>query len=179
VLVRTGAAGSSNAQCQGNGNYRTDFVPANHTCFFKPPIVSDSTTTYDAACYQTSTATSSGVNLRITWGDITGSGANAMSYRVVGKFVLVCMFRGASSSQNLNASGTHDTCTSGTNTYTDLPIGTIDGQVQGLSSLQLQSGVTLGNTPGDVQRIVLVQQSMSDARDGPGGNDTGSESSRR
>jgi Flp pilus assembly protein TadG len=151
-----------------NWDYLTDPGPNPQTCFYKGVTNNGLTgtakiTTYDAGCYPSATETSAGVMLRVTWSDQTGTGSNALSYRVIGRLKLVCLFRGASGAGSIGASGTantgvtNETCQSGSSTVRNLPIGTIVAQVQGISSDAMTPSTVLGTTPGDVQKLVLVR----------------------
>jgi hypothetical protein len=146
------------------------------TCYFRNAPTGNNGLTgsaaiyyYDATCYQDAALTIPGKMLRVTWSDEIGTGSNRLKYRVVGRFFLLCYFRGASGVPGANANPstnygngtsygkTIETCTSGTNTYQGHAMGTVVGVVQGISSAVMETGTVLGNTPGDIQKLVLVK----------------------
>jgi hypothetical protein len=112
----------------------------------KPPVG----TAWDAGCYtETNTL---GRSLRVAWGDNIGNGSNAVNYRVVGEFVIVCAFRGAVSF------GETETCDTGqVPAPANYPRGTLVGILQGLSTPELNPAMELGNEKGDLQRLILVR----------------------
>jgi Flp pilus assembly protein TadG len=155
--------GSSSNQCN-NAAFLTGSGPNAATCVYRgvstTGVGGAAVNTYDAGCYPTAAAASAGLSpgviVRATWADVVGTGANALKFREIGRFRIVCVFREAASAAP-GSGTTTEQCQSGTKTYTNLPIGTIVGQVQGITAATLSPGVTLGTTTGDVQRLILVQ----------------------
>jgi hypothetical protein len=117
-----GASGN----CNGGGWPRGATSANGAVCVLKPatgtPVV------WDAGCY---TATNTlGRALRVAWGDNIGNGSNAVNYRVVGEFVLLCAFRGS-----FQSFGETETCDTGqVPAPAQLPRGTLVGILQGLST---------------------------------------------
>jgi hypothetical protein len=147
---------SSASNCNGNWPVG-DNGGTNPTCTYRAAVG----TQWDAGCYENATATTAGRRLRVAWGDNIGNGSNAVNYRVVGEFVLLCAFRGVAWSQqgqNLVATGQTETCQTGqTIPPSNYPRGTIVGIIQGLSTPELNPGMELGNEKGDQQRLILVR----------------------
>jgi Flp pilus assembly protein TadG len=130
-----------------NGQWPRGEVPASGaTCVLRAPTG----TAWDAGCY--TAAGTLGRTLRVAWGDNIGNGSNAVNYRVVGEFVLLCAFRGAASL------GETETCATGqVPAPANYPRGTLVGIIQGLSSPELNPALELGNEKGDLQRLILVR----------------------
>jgi hypothetical protein len=107
----------------------------------------------DARCYASAAATVPGVEKKVSW--IVPANGQQSLFRVVGKFVITCYYRGAAGP----GSGPAATCpvaptgkpTSG------YPEGTIIGVVQGITPGVIGPNDVLGNVVGDVQRLILVQ----------------------
>jgi Flp pilus assembly protein TadG len=138
------------------GSWPTGAVSAaGATCVLRPA----DGTTWDAGCY-TSTGNPAplGRTVRVAWGDNIGAGSNAVNYRVVGEFLLLCAFRGAAFDDKGNPTGHIETCNSGQlPAPANYPRGTIVGVLQGLSTPELNPGTQLGNDVGDQQRLILVR----------------------
>ena len=102
----------------------------------------------DAGCYQTATSTTPGVTINSTWGNVVSTGSNSIDFRYVGEFVLTCFYRQAS-----------DVCSSPKpgSPNTGYPKGTVVGFMQTLKSRIITPDDVVGNSPSNVQRIILVK----------------------
>jgi Flp pilus assembly protein TadG len=184
------AAMGSNLNSCNNANYLSDYscsggtngCPPERTCVFRPignPVTSS--TIIDAGCYAPSYLSLSGpannpqvnvniptnapvgVNISVAWGDATGTGSNLTSYRQVGTFRLLCVFRTFSQGSgaprtSVFAQSPQERCVvPGGSTYTNLPAGTLVGIITGLSDQTIGAGTVLGNTTSFAQRLILVQ----------------------
>jgi hypothetical protein len=139
-----------------SGNWPVGAVPASGaTCDLRPA----SGLLWDAGCYTGSGASAAlGRTIRVAWGDNIGAGSNAVNYRVVGEFVLLCAFRGAAFDDKGVPNGNTETCNTGqVPAPANYPRGTLVGIIQGLSTPELNPGTQLGNEIGDQQRLILVR----------------------
>jgi Flp pilus assembly protein TadG len=100
----------------------------------------------DAGCYATSSATQPGVMINVAWGDAIGTGSNTVDFRYVGEFKLKCYFTGPTDVCSYPVAGT-----------TGYPEGTLIGFMGGLKSRIITPEDVFGNTPSNVQRIILVK----------------------
>jgi Flp pilus assembly protein TadG len=165
--------GSTSQGCQINGiqayTYANATGSGTPTCYYASPTTngqngSSRVTTYNATCYANSGTTNVGPLLRVTWSDLVGSGSNALKYREIGYVKLYCYFRGLNGSPGAgvlltggSAGSTNETCTVGSTTYTNLPMGTLVLVAQGLASTAINSGTVLDTIPGELQRLVIVR----------------------
>ena len=91
-----------------------------------------------------------GVELPVSWGDFVGEGSNRVQFRVVGKFRLLCYYRGV-------AGETCPTPDAATPDYGSYPEGTIIGVAPGITTSEIDDDTVLGSIISDVQRLLLVR----------------------
>jgi hypothetical protein len=161
-------AGNPSNPCNinGSGNYLTATPSQPVTCYFKAPIVTGSgtaqTQAVDAGCYPSASSSTIGVTNYVAWGDYTGTGSNAVKYRVISKFVIACVFRafvkdGSPFTTAYPQGTTTETCAvPGGTTYTNMPVGTIVGVILPISSESLSPTTVVGNATSIGQRLILV-----------------------
>jgi len=105
-------------------------------CVRRPPS--------DAGCYASVSSVNAGVVINVAWADApTGS---AVRFRHVGEFLLTCYF--------IDPGETCGGAPGGSATY---PGGTIVGTMLGIKSRNILADDVLGNSPSNVQRIILVR----------------------
>lgn len=107
----------------------------------------------DAGCYASSaamTAGKPGVTINAVWGNVVGVGSNTIDFRYVGEFVLKCFYTSPTDVCSAPQPGTPST---------GYPEGTLVGFMQTLKSRIITPDdiAGIGNTPSNVQRIILVQ----------------------
>ncbi|MDF1501867.1 pilus assembly protein TadG-related protein [Roseisolibacter sp. H3M3-2] len=154
----------STANTCNNAGWTTAIGTQNVTCHYKattsvgggPATV----TTSDAGCYASTGATAPGVTQRVSWGDMIGTGSNAVDHRVVGTVKLICVFRGLSTAAGESGQGTKvEHCSPGgaVAQISNLPRGTLVVAIEGLSSLAINETTELGNVISTNQRLILVR----------------------
>jgi hypothetical protein len=112
----------------------------------RPPTNPNST---DAGCY-VGTSQTPGKTVNSVWGEDLGNGSNAMDFRYVGEFVLVCFYKGVA----------NEVCPASATTPAiniAYPKGTIVGFIQVLKDRYITPDDILSNNISNVQRIVLVK----------------------
>jgi Flp pilus assembly protein TadG len=103
----------------------------------------------NAGCYLTTADTIPGRTINVAFGDVVGVGSNGVDFKYVGEFVLTCYFRGnAGESCPLQKGGAP---------ATGYPAGTMVGGMQVLKSRIITQDDVLGNSPSNIQRIILVK----------------------
>jgi Flp pilus assembly protein TadG len=162
--------GTDANQCN-NANFLTPSAAKPVTCHFAAPVITGNgpsqTQAVNAGCYSSSNLASMGDTTDVVWGDCsaTCNGANAVSYRVISKFVVLCLFRafsaggqsGAPFSTVYSQGVTTESCqVPGGTVYRNLPIGTVVGVVLPISSTELSPSTVVGNTTSTAQRLILV-----------------------
>lgn len=177
----------NNGNTCGNGNgansysYLSDYgcsgtqnCPPEQTCAFRPlpnPVTEVDAGCYPPAQYMTGNTVGTipvnavpGVDVWVVWGDGTGNGSNLTSYRQVGRFRVLCIFRtyikGSSTNPRESAlpGSPPERCAVPNGlTYENLPAGTLVGIVGQIRQATLGPGVELGNTVSMEQRLILVR----------------------
>jgi Flp pilus assembly protein TadG len=153
------------------GTWYTESATNDVTCHYKPGLSlgvgGASVTAHDGGCYPSASSTTPGVMIQVSWGDLVGTGANAVDHRMVGMARLLCAFRGLGSTSNGNGNGNGgngslgvatETCSpSGVLPMTNLPRGTLVFAIDGIRPATINPTTELGNIAGINQRLILVK----------------------
>jgi Flp pilus assembly protein TadG len=132
------------------GTYGTTLPPASGTVFptwTSPSMVATCNFSSSTSADCRTSSGSIGVDNKVVWGTVTGVGSNAVSFKMIGYFRLLCYWRSKT-----------DVCTQQiTGRPTQYPAGTILGMILPITFRTIGSGDQLGNTPSETQRLILVQ----------------------
>jgi Flp pilus assembly protein TadG len=102
----------------------------------------------NAGCFASDTSTVPGVVINSVWGEILGTGSNAVDFRYVGEFTMTCWYRNSTDSCPVQKPGAP---------ATGYPRGTIVGFVNKLKPRFITPEDILGNVLSNNQRLILVK----------------------